>query len=130
MLKTMRTILIVDDDEDNVALLEVGLQSLGFDVKTAGSLREASGLLASTDVDALVTDYSLGDGTAVELLASLGPKRPRLAVLVTGHGGPEHMAESRAAGFDAHLVKPIELGQLERILRGVAAAGSTSSSEL
>ena len=122
------TVVVVDDDEDNVAVLELGLQSVGFEVKTARSLREARLLLEAGHADALVTDYSLGDGTAVELLASLGTKRPRLAILVTGHSSPEHVAESRAAGFDAHLVKPVDLRQLERTLRGAAVAGATSSS--
>ncbi len=117
------TVVVVDDDEDNVLVLEVALQTAGFEVRTARSLREALELLESGHTDALVTDYSLGDGTAVELLASLGAKRPRLAILVTGHGSPEHVAESRAAGFDAHLVKPIDLGQLARTLRD----GPTSS---
>jgi CheY-like chemotaxis protein len=111
------TVVVVDDDEDNVVVLEVGLQTAGFVVKTARSVREALELLAAGQVDALVTDYSLGDGTALELLASLGAKRPRLAILVTGHGSPEDVALSRAAGFDAHLVKPIDFRQLERTLR-------------
>ena len=120
--------MVVDDDEDNVTVLEVGLQSLGFDVKTARSMREALALLENDGADALVTDYSLGDGTAVDLLVSLGTKRPPLAVVVTGYGSPEHVAESRAAGFDAHLVKPIDLRQLERTLRGDAVTPVTSSS--
>ena len=125
------TVVVVDDDEDNATVLEVGLQIGGFVVKTARSLREALALFEAGDVDALVTDYSLGDGTAIELLTTLGPKRPRLAILVTGHGSPEHVAESRAAGFDAHMVKPIDMRQLERTLRTAldgGAAGSTSSS--
>ena len=54
-------------------------------------------------------------------------KRPRLAVLVTGHGSPEDVALSRAAGFDAHLVKPIDFRQLERTLRGPSIMEPTSS---
>ena len=122
------TVVVVDDDEDNVLVLEVGLQSLGFEVKTARSMQEALALLETQHADALVTDYSLGDGTAVELLVSLGKKRPRRAVLVTGYGSPEHIAESRAAGFDAHLVKPYELRELERELRcGDRTTPTTSS---
>ena len=121
------TVVVVDDDEDNVLVLEVGLQSLGFDVKTARSMHEALALLEGERPDALVTDYSLGDGTAVDLLASLGKKRPPLAVVVTGYGSPEHLAESRAAGFDAHLVKPFDLHELERALRGSVTTRTTSS---
>lgn len=111
------TVLVLDDDEDNVQILEAALQSSGFEVRMARSCAEAQALLAAAPVDALVTDFSLGDGDALELMAALGAKRPRVAVLVTGYGSPEDQARSRAAGFDAHLVKPIALDDLEVALR-------------
>jgi DNA-binding response OmpR family regulator len=123
----LSTVVVVDDDEDNVGVLEVGLQTAGFEVKTARSVREALELLAAGHVDALVTDYTLGDGTALDLLASLGANRPRLAIVVTGRSSPEDVELSRAAGFDAHLVKPINFGELELMLRAPSIAESTSS---
>jgi DNA-binding NtrC family response regulator len=110
------TVVIVDDDEDNVFVLQAALEVAGFEVKVARSVKEARTVLDGERVDALVSDYSLGDGDAVDLMTALGAKRPRVAVLVTGHSTPEHVARSRAAGFDAHLVKPIALDQLERVL--------------
>jgi DNA-binding response OmpR family regulator len=111
------TVLVVDDDEDNVQILEAALESSGFDVRMARSCAEARDLLAATPVDALVTDFALGDGDALELMAALGARRPRVAVLVTGYGSSEDQERSRAAGFDAHLVKPIALDELEAVLR-------------
>ena len=67
------------------------------------------------DADAFA--FALGDGDALELIAALGPRRPRIAILVTGYGSPEEQARSRAAGFDAHLVKPVMLDQLDAALR-------------
>src|SRR4051812_47513887 len=96
------TVLVLDDDEDNVQILEAALQSSGFEVRMARSCAEAQALLAAAPVDALVTDFALGDGDALELMATLGSRRPRVAVLVTGYGSPEDQARSRAAGFDAH----------------------------
>ena len=49
------------------------------------------------------------------------PKRP-LLVAVSGYGQPEDRRCAREAGFDHHLVKPVKLGDLERIL-ALAAAG-------
>jgi CheY-like chemotaxis protein len=119
------TVVVVDDDEDNAYVLQALLQHAGFSVKVARSCREAREVLGEAPVDALVSDFSLGDGDALELMASLGESRPRVAVLVTGYGSPEDQARSRAAGFHAHLVKPIAANQLERALRdalGPAAA--------
>jgi CheY-like chemotaxis protein len=119
---TNPTVMVVDDDEDNVFVFEASLVAAGFDVTVARSVGEARAALAKTDVDALVTDYSLGDGDAVELVTSLGARRPRVAVLVTGYSGPEDRDRSRAAGFDAHLVKPVAPKELERTLRAALAS--------
>lgn len=111
-------VLVVDDDEDNAAVLQMSLEGNGFHVKVASSVAEARAELTSSSFDALVTDLSLGDGSALELLASLTKEtRPRVAILVTGYGADEDRARSAAAGFDAHLVKPVEIGALERTLR-------------
>lgn len=124
------TVLVLDDDEDNVQILEAALVSSGFEVRMARSCAEARELLETAPVDALVTDFSLGDGDALELIADLGPRRPKVAVLVTGYGSPEDQARSRAAGFDAHLVKPIALDELEAALRrGLDRAHETRQSE-
>jgi len=111
------TVMVVDDDEDNALVLEAALQLAGFEVTVARSLHNARAVLAQTSVDVLVTDYSLGDGDAVELMASLGTRRPRVAILVTGYGSPEDRDRSEAAGFDAHLLKPVALEELERTIR-------------
>ena len=115
------TVLVVDDDEDNALALESALESIGFAVRVARSCAEARRALAGAPVDALVTDFSLGDGDGLELLLSLGATRPRVAVVVSGHGGAAAEARTLAAGFDGHLVKPIDLAQLERMLRNALA---------
>lgn len=109
--------MVLDDDEDSAALLGYALESRGFDVAVARSCEEARALLDVASVDALVTDLSLGDGDAFELMAALGARRPRVTVLVTGYGSREDRARSRAAGFDAHLVKPIAVDEVEQALR-------------
>lgn len=111
------TVLVVDDDQDNAEILEASLDPVAYDITLAGSCSEARDKLATSAYDALVTDYSLGDGNAVELLESLGPARPKVAILVTGYGAAEDRERSRAAGFDAHLVKPIDVKELETALR-------------
>lgn len=110
-------VLVVDDDDDNANMLEAALELAGFAVRIAKSTHEAKAVLEQVPVDALVTDYSLGDGTAIDLLASIGVRRPRVAVLVTGHGSDADKERSAAAGFEAHLVKPIALKELQELLR-------------
>jgi CheY-like chemotaxis protein len=116
------TVLVVDDDDANLRVMEMVLCSFGFDVRLASSCAEARRFLDAVRIDVLVSDLSLGDGDALSLLAALGARRPRVAVVVTGHTGAEHRARSYAAGFDAHLTKPLVIDELERVvLRGLAS---------
>ena len=124
------TVLVVDDDEDNALVLQVALERAGFEVTVARSMLDACAALATTAVDVLVTDYSLGDGDAVELITTLGARRPRVAVLVTGYGSPEDRARSRAAGFDTHLLKPVSLDELVRAIRDKLVRSSPSGAAL
>ena len=77
-----------------------------------------------------MTDYSLGDGDAVELINTLGVRRPRVAVLVTGYGSPEDRARSRAAGFDTHLLKPVSFDELVRAIRAKLAQSAPGGATL
>jgi CheY-like chemotaxis protein len=115
--KRGESVMVVDDDEDNALVLEAALALAGFEVTVARSLHDARAALGRSMVDVLVTDYSLGDGDAVELIRSHGTWRPRVVVLVTGYGSPEARERSRAAGFDAHLLKPVTFGELEKTIR-------------
>ena len=118
----METVLVLEDDEDNLVVLEAALEMSGFQVRTARSCAEAEAELARGRVDALVSDYSLGDGDAITWLGRLGDRRPKVALLLTGYGDPESRAASKAAGFDAHLLKPIAPADLQRHLRTALAA--------
>jgi DNA-binding response OmpR family regulator len=110
------TVLVVDDDEDHVVMLEVVLEASGYEVITAHSCEEAKARLAERPVDALVTDLTLGDGTAIDLMRSLGERRPRLAIVLSGFDSVEDLESTRTAGFDAHLVKPTPLDQLTELI--------------
>ena len=56
---------------------------------------------------------------ATRLLAMAAPRRP-LMVALTGYGQPEDRVRSAQAGFDHHLVKPVDVGQLLALLEAPA----------
>jgi CheY-like chemotaxis protein len=109
-------VLVVDDNEDQLTMLDAVLETAGYEVVTAQSLAEARLVLGSRDVDALVSDLALGDGTALQLLRGLGDHRPRVAVVLSGYDGREDVERSLATGFDAHLAKPVPVEVLQEII--------------
>jgi DNA-binding response OmpR family regulator len=109
-------VLVVDDDQDHCMMLEVALECLGYEVALAHSYAQAVAYLRSANVDALVCDLTLGDGTALDVLRSVGARRPRVSIVLSGFDAEEDREASLAAGFDAHLVKPTSIEQLGRVI--------------
>jgi DNA-binding response OmpR family regulator len=109
-------VLVVDDDEDHLLMLEALLEAAGYDVVIAGSCAAGRRALLERRFDALLSDLSLGDGTAHDLLRDLGPHRPRLAVVLSGFDSPEDIARTLEVGYDAHLAKPTPVELLRETL--------------
>ncbi|MBX3190658.1 MAG: response regulator [Labilithrix sp.] len=97
-------------------MLEVVLAASGYAVIAAHSCAEAKARLAEKPVDVLVSDLTLGDGTAIDLMRSLGGTRPRVAIVLSGFDGADDVESTRSAGFDAHLVKPTPLELLTDLI--------------
>jgi signal transduction histidine kinase/CheY-like chemotaxis protein len=114
----MLRILLVEDDPRVLAATLEALHELGHDPIPCGDPREAEGLLARhPGVRLIVSDVLMPHLTGPELIATLRPRHPDVAVLfVTGFAG-----DVQAAGFEGHEVlrKPFTLAGLER---AVAAA--------
>jgi PAS domain S-box-containing protein len=111
-LDTFR-ILVVDDDADGRALTSLVLTQAGASVKAVGSVREALQLLEGERPDVLVSDIGLSDEDGLSLIrqirqneAAHGGFLP--AVALTGFARAEDRARSIAAGFQAHVQKPVD----------------------
>jgi len=48
-------------------------------------------------------------------------------IAVTGYGGPEDKALTEAAGFDYHMVKPVDLDELQRVLNLASDASNAAA---
>jgi len=123
-------VLVVEDDGDSREALARLLESVGAQVTAVGSTRDAVAAVERLKPDVLVSDVSMPgeDGYALmrRLRRLLATSEPRLiAIAVTGLAAPEHRASALAAGFDAHLPKPVEPEALITLLaslsRGSAA---------
>jgi len=60
----------------------------------------------------LLCDIGLPDGSGYEVISQIKQKRPIKAVAITGFGTEEDVRAPNEAGFDFHLVKPVDLHEL------------------
>jgi CheY-like chemotaxis protein len=116
-------VLLVEDDPDLSRMLVDALTASGHDTRVAYDA--PSGLTACADFHPAVALLDIGlpgmDGHALAAQLRTLPGMEALRIVaVTGHGGQSYRRRSRSAGFDRHLVKPIDLAALERMLRAWA----------
>jgi PAS domain S-box-containing protein len=113
--KHTHRILLVDDNEDARTLLAEVLESVGHDVCSVGEPHEALQRVLTFKPDIAILDIGLPGMDGYELgekiRALLPTAKPRLIAL-TGYGQSNHRERSFAAGFDDHLVKPVDLRSL------------------
>jgi len=109
-LSEVRRVLIVDDNYDSAELLSLLLGREGHETRVAHDPREAIPLAASFCPHVALLDIGLPGMDGFELLAVLR-QMPELGacrfVAVTGYEEIAGTASSR--GFDAHLLKPVDL---------------------
>jgi signal transduction histidine kinase/ActR/RegA family two-component response regulator len=112
-----RRVLIVEDDVDTATMLSLFLEGHGYDVSVAHTVDEARTKLGA-EWYAIVSDIGLGDGSGLELARSVQAleDQPRILVALSGYGTDEDIEASQEAGFDTHLVKPVDLDQLVALL--------------
>jgi CheY-like chemotaxis protein len=126
-------VLIVEDNDDTRAMLHATLAFSGHDVREARDGASGLALAAERTPDIALIDIGLPEVDGYEVarrLHALGPDRPYLIAL-TGYGQPDDVKRARDAGFDTHLLKPVDPDALTKVLsaarrptRGTPAPGS------
>ncbi|NLR70258.1 response regulator [Novosphingobium sp. ERN07] len=114
----VRSLLLVDDDRDHLAVLRTALGEVGFEVSLASdgptALALAGSAAAQGRFDAAVLDVSMPGMTGWEVAAHLRAVHgPALKILMLSANAEErHGLAGQAADHDAFLLKPVELGGL------------------
>jgi CheY-like chemotaxis protein len=114
-----RRILVVDDNRDSAETLGTILEIAGHEVWLAHDGEEALAQVERHGPEIVLLDIGLPklDGYEVARLLRLDSRhRDLLLVAVTGYGKDEDRDRGRLAGFDHHLVKPVDLEALRAIL--------------
>jgi PAS domain S-box-containing protein len=105
-------ILLVEDHEDTARVLGRILRNAGFDVSHAGTVAEARTLAGTRPFDLLISDVGLPDGSGLELMKTLRDAQNIKGIALSGFGTDEDVAASAAAGFVAHITKPVDWDRL------------------
>jgi signal transduction histidine kinase len=112
-------VLLVDDHADTLCAMARLLERQGHVVHTAETFSAAVNALASEQLDLLISDIGLPDGSGHDLVRfarSAYPERPLKAIALSGYGMDDDLKQSHDAGFDAHLTKPVNFQQLEAVI--------------
>jgi CheY-like chemotaxis protein len=119
-------VLLVDDDEDIRDLLGDLMRRWGYHVRTAANGVEALREIARSRPRVALLDIGMplmdGYSAAKRICEKWGTRRPRL-VAMTGFGQPEDRQRAFDAGFERHLIKPVDSEELSRVLVELTAAG-------
>lgn len=117
--KTARSIVIVEDQDDNREMLRNILTLDGYRVCVAQDGEKGIELILDERPHVAVVDLGLpkinGYGVAKNVRARLGDQI--LLIALTGHGSPQDIKAALEAGFDEHMVKPVDLRRLNNLVR-------------
>jgi CheY-like chemotaxis protein len=107
----METILVVEDDRDTAESLRMLLAQYGYTVVVAHTSQQGIEAARRLEPQIVLCDIGLPDfdGYVVgSVLRQSGETRASRLIAVTGHGEQRDRLKALAAGFDEHLVKPVD----------------------
>ena len=97
-------LLLVEDDDDQRRLVAAVLRAEGYLVAEAANLPTATTELRRAPVDLVISDWQLGDGDGMQLLASVRAEHAGTGfVMATAYGSIAHAVEAVRAGADDYL---------------------------
>jgi CheY-like chemotaxis protein len=115
-------VLVVDDDEDARVLLEMTLSRYGAAVTTAASAGEALAAIDRAVPHIVLSDIGMPHRDGYDLLRQLRARPPAQggaipAVAVTAYASATDRSSTKAAGYQAHVAKPFEPGDVARLVK-------------
>jgi PAS domain S-box-containing protein len=114
-----RRILLVEDHQDSADMLAQLLKMHDYEVSLARSMEEAISIADAGSFDLLISDIRLPDGSGLELIHRLRSKRPIRGIAISGFGTEQDLQRSREAGYESHLIKPLDFNRLLDAIEGV-----------
>lgn len=114
-------LLIVEDHDSTRAMLARLLSHGGHQVRMAASVQEGLQAFGEEEYDVVISDLGLPDGSGLDLMREVRRQRPVPGIALSGYGMEDDVKDTQEAGFFAHLVKPVSIDQLRRLLARIPA---------
>ena len=112
-----KRVLIVDDNEDAAASLAEFLRLDGHEALAVYGAKAALNAVLTFKPEVVLLDIGLPDLDGYEVARRLRASGSTVRLIaLTGYGQAEDVQRTRAAGFDAHLVKPVDFAALEKLV--------------
>jgi PAS domain S-box-containing protein len=123
-----RRVMVVDDETDSLELVKVILEQEGATVSLVSSPLQALPLLTQDQFDLLISDIAMPEMDGYHFIRQVRALSPRFnrdvpAIALTAYAGENNQHQILAAGFQAHLAKPIEPLRLLDAIATVIRAG-------
>jgi CheY-like chemotaxis protein len=130
---TASPILIADDSPTNVFVLVAMLRSFGHACRVASDGAEAVAMAEAEPPTLILMDINMPKLSGIEAARRIRARRagpPVAIVAVTAHPDSRHLAAFKEAGFDALMLKPVELGALREIVARFLGPGRSPGPSL
>lgn len=117
--KSPRRIVVADDNEDSAESFAMLLSFSGHEVRIAHDGAAALDAVRDFRPDVAFLDIGMPGLTGYEVAEAVRAEpwgRDVTLIAVTGWGQPDDQARARTAGFDRHLIKPIDPAEVDRLL--------------
>ncbi|HVF59136.1 MAG TPA: ATP-binding protein [Thermoanaerobaculia bacterium] len=113
-------VLLVEDHSDTAAALADLMRLHGHEVRIAGTVAQALSAAAKAGkggIDLVISDLGLPDGNGQDLMRQLAERFGLRGIALSGYGMEDDVQQSREAGFERHLTKPVDLRSLDAAIR-------------
>lgn len=119
-------VIVIDDNKDAAASLSILLKDQGHSVRVGHTGTDGLELAAAESVDLCLVDIGLPDMDGYQVIEQL-KNHPHTAtsvfVAISGYGQENDLEKSRSAGFDHHLVKPVKIADMSKLIARYMSAG-------
>src|SRR5216117_1063346 len=111
-------LLIVDDEASLRDFLSIVFEEDGWRVETAATLADGRAFLQKDEIDLVLCDLMLPDGSGLELLREIKSQNPSIAVImITAHTSTKSAVDALKAGAADYIAKPFDVDELRIIIR-------------